>query len=825
MTQVIPNSTSASSDFTHVGASYAGLTNVELALGKGTFVSDVELPGMAHVAILRSPHAHARITSIDTSAAEALEGVLYVMTGEEARSAMRPIPEAWNTREIGAKGVRWYALTPDRVRYVGEAIAAVVAEDKYTATRARDLIDVSYEVLPAVTDPERALEPGSPLVEPDWGDNLLISRDWRAGDVEAALAGAKRVASGVARSQRITGVPLEARGVLASWDHFHQQLTYWESTQNPHPLRTFLAETLGLSENSIRVIQPRVGGAFGLKQPPFQEEPLVAYLSMKLRRPVKWIEERDENFQATGHSRDVKLSYQVAFDDDGVVDAIDIRVIADVGAPTALLGWGQSFVTGYCLPTCYKIPNARIQLSVVVTNKCPWNAYRGFGKDSASFVMDRVMDRVARETGVDRTEVRLRNFIPPDEFPYPQPTGAVLDSGNYHGTMRKVLEMVDYAGFPELQAEARAQGRRIGLGIGQELTPEGCAMPGAVMISAYDGATVRVAPSGEVTVLTGITSPGCGNETTMAQIAAEYLGCEFERVKVIQGDTDVCPYGLGNYSSRGTMYGGSATQKASVELREKLFRVASKILEADVQDIDARDGRIFVKGAPSTSVSFDEVVNQIYRFPFGEFAEDEEPGLESTRYFRMGNVYHQPEKQGRFSNYPAWPNGSAACVVEVDEETGYVKVLRYCLVDDAGRQINPRLVAANLHGAITQGIGGAMFEQIAYGQDGQLHTATLMDYTIPTAVEMPMFELGHQETPSPFTPLGMKGVGESGVGATLGALCGAIENAFPELDLQLDELVLTPSRVWRALRDARAAEGSGELRGGAPVDRKAEVTP
>src|SRR6266498_2301699 len=441
MTQVIPNSTSASSDFTHVGASYAGLTNVELALGNGTFVSDVELPGMAHVAILRSPHAHARITSIDTSAAEALEGVLYVMTGEEAR------------------------------------------------------------------------------------------------------------------------------GVLASWDHFHQQLTYWESTQNPHPLRTFLAETLGLSENSIRVIQPRVGGAFGLKQPPFQEEPLVAYLSMKLRRPAKWIEGRDENFQATGHSRDVKLSYQVAFDDDGVVDAIDIRVIADVGAPTALLGWGQSFVTGYCLPTCYKIPNARIQLSVVVTNKCPWNAYRGFGKDSASFVMDRVMDRVARETGVDRTEVRLRNFILPDEFSYPQPTGAVLDSGNYHGTMRKVLEMVDYAGFPELQAEARAQGRRIGLGIGQKLTPEGCAMPGAVMISAYDGATVRVAPPGEVTVLTGTTSPGCCNETTMAQIAAEYLGCEFERVKVIQGDTDVCPYGLGNYSSRGTMYGGSATQKASVELR------------------------------------------------------------------------------------------------------------------------------------------------------------------------------------------------------------------------------------------------------------------
>jgi carbon-monoxide dehydrogenase large subunit len=794
---------------THIGASYKGLTNTELALGKGVFVSDVELPGMAWAAILRSPHAHARILRIDTSAALAPEGVLDVMTGEEARSNMRPIPEAWNTREIGAKGVQWYPLTPDRVRYVGEAVAAVVAEDKYTAHQALGLIDVEYEVLEAVTDPERAMEPDSALVEPEWGDNLLITRDWRAGDVEAALAAADRRASGTVRSARITGVSLEPRGVIASWDRFTRRLTYWESTQNPHPLRTFLAETLGMPENDIRVIQPRVGGAFGLKQPPFQEEPLLAYLSRKLGRPVKWIEERDENFQATGHSRDVRFSYDVGFDDQGTVSAIDIRVIADVGAPTALLGWGQSFVTGYCLPACYKIPNARIRLSVVVTNKCPWNAYRGFGKDSASFLMDRVMDRVARETGIDRAEVRLRNFIPSDEFPYPQPTGAVLDSGDYAGTMRKVLEMVDYAGFPKLQEEARRQGRRIGIGIGQELTPEGCAMPGAVMISAYDGSTVRVAPTGEVTVLTGVTSPGCGNETAMAQIAAEYLGCEFERVRVIQGDTDICPYGLGNYSSRATMYGGSATQKAAVELRQKLLRVAGKMLETDPEDLDARDGRIFVKGAPGSSVSFDEVVNQIYRFPFREFAEDEEPGLESTRYFRMGNVYHQPEKQGRFSNYPAWPNGTAACVVEVDEETGHVKLLRYCLVDDTGRLINPMLVDANLHGGITQGIGGAIYESIAYGDDGQLHTATLMDYTIPTAVEVPMFEVGHQETPSPFTPLGMKGAGESGVGSALGALCGAIENAFPELELELDELILTPNRVWEAIQAARRGQRTG----------------
>jgi carbon-monoxide dehydrogenase large subunit len=787
----------------HVGVAYTGLTNGELAAGKGTFVSDLQLPGMAHVAVLRASHAHARILSVDTSAAEAVDGVVHVMTGVQAREVFKPIPEAWNTAEVGAKHVDWYPLAADRVRYVGEAVAAVVAEDRYTAVRARDLIDVAYEDLPVVVDPEEAMAPGSALVEPEWGDNLLTTRDFRSGDVERAFAEADHVAEGVVRSQRITGVPLEPRGVVADYEPFHDRLTFWESTQNPHPLRTFLAETLGIAETKIRVIQPRVGGAFGLKQPPFQEEPLVAYLARKLRRPVKWIEERDENFQATGHSRDVKFGYRIAFNDDGTMTGLDVRVIADVGAPTALLGWGMSFVTAYCLPGVYKIPNNRIRLFVVVTNKCPWNAYRGFGKDSASFLMDRVVEDVARRTGVDTTQVRFKNFIPPDQFPYSQPSGAVLDSGDYPSVLRRVLEMVGYADFPDLHRRARQQGRRIGLGIGQELTPEGCAMPGAVMISAYDGATVRVTPSGDVSVLTGVTSPGCGNETAMAQIAAEFLGCEFDRVSVIQGDTEICPYGLGNYSSRATMYGGSAVQKAATELREKLLRVAGKMLEADPLDIDARDGQIFVKGAPSRSVAFDDVVTQIYRYPFGAFAEDEEPGLESTRYFRMGNIYHQPEKQGRFSNYPAWPNGAAACVVEVDEETGYVKVLRFCLVDDAGRIINPLLVAANLHGAITQGIGSAMFEQIVYGHDGQIHSASLMDYTIPTAVEMPLFELGHLQTPSPFTPLGMKGVGESGVGVTLGALCAAIENAFPELDLRMDELTLTPANVWKAIRDAR----------------------
>ena len=788
---------------TNIGQRVTGLTNTQLAAGRGTYVNDISLPDMAYLAFLRSPYAHARIRSIDISAAAARPGVVRILTGEDARRDMRPIPEAWNTREIGAKGIEWYPIISDRVRYVGEVVAAVIAEDRWTASAALDDIIVDYEELPVVADLLTAMEPGADLVEPAWGDNILITRDWAAGDVEGAFSSAEHVISGTVRSNRITGVSIEGRGCLASWDPYQRRLDFWESTQNPHPLRTFLAETLAIPEGSIHVVQPHVGGAFGLKQPPFQEEPVVAYASILLGRPVKWIEERAENFQATGHSRDTLFEYRVAHSAEGRVTGLDIQTFADVGAPTALLGWGQSFVTAYSLPGVYDIPDIRVRLTVVVTNKCPWNAYRGFGKDAQSFVMDRIMDHIARETGLDRTTVRLANFIAADDFPHSQPSGAMLDSGNYQKTFDRLLSRIDYAGFRALQEKARSEGRRIGLGIGQELTPEGCAMPGALMISAYDGATVRVSPSGDVTVLTGVTSPGCGNETAFAQIAADTLGCSMDSIRVIQGDTDLCPYGLGNYSSRGTMYGGSAVQLASGDLRAKLLDVAASMLEASAADLDSADGVISVKGSPDRSVPFTTVVNEIYRHTFGKHAESVEPGLESTRYFRMGNVYHQPETQGRFSNYPAWPYGSAACVVEVDPDTGIVKILDYTLIEDAGTIINPLLVDANLHGAITQGLGSAMYENIVYDEAGQLQTATLMDYTIPTAVEMPRFTIEHEETPSPFTPLGMKGAGESGVGSALGALCSAIEDAFPELDLQMNELPLTPNRVWKAIRTAQ----------------------
>ena len=790
----------------YIGTRVQALPNRQLVAGRGEYVGDVYLEGMLYMAVVRSPYAHAKIRSIDSKAAEAVPGVVYVITGKEVKENMRPILEAYDTAAMGAKGYQWYALCPDHVRFVGEAVAAVVAENKYIARKAADLIEVDYEELPVVHDPEEAMKPDSPLVEPSWGDNILVTRDFKTGDPDKAFAEADGQVSGTIKTQRYTGAAIEPRGYVANYEPYKDMLTFWASTQNPHPMRVFLAETLGIPETGIRVIQPHVGGGFGLKIPTFQEEPLLAYLARKLERPIKWIEERTENLLVGGHAREERLHYEVAYKKDGTVTGLRATVIADVGAPSALCGWGMSFVSAYCIPTCYKIPNNRVQLFSVVTNKCPWNAYRGYGKEAASLLMDRIMDGVAKATGLDRAEVRLKNFIQPEEFPYSQVSGAILDSGDYPKALKRVLEMIDYENFPKMQKEALAEGRRIGLGIGQEVTPEGCSMPRSTLISGYDGATVRVNPSGQVTVLTGVTSPGSGNETAMAQIAADVLGCDLKDIRVIQGDTDTCPYGLGNYSSRSVIMGGSAVQTAATELREKMLKVASKMLEVTPEDLDVEDGKFYVQGAPTRFVLFKEVASTVYRHCYGKDACDVEPGLEATRYFRHPNVYHQPETQGRFSSYPSWPNQAIACIIEVDPETGKIKILKYCAVHDSGTVVNPLMAEANLHGGVCQGIGGAMYENLVYDEAGQLKTTTFMDYTCPTAVEMPWIEVEHQETKSPFTPLGTKGVGESGVTGPLGSVCSAVENAFPELDLKLSDMPLTPQTVWRAIHQAKRRE-------------------
>lgn len=785
-----------------VGQGMPSVNNRRLVQGGGRYVADVRLPEMAHVAVVRSDHAHAEILNVDVSRALAMEGVLDVVTGAEIVAHTDPIISSWNPVEMGAKAVEWYALCAAKVRYQGEAVAAVVAENELTAREAATRVDVTYAPLVPVLDGEAALAPDAPLIEEAWGDNVLVSRDYVTGGPDEAFADADGVVEGRVRCNRVTGAAIEGRGCVADYDRLAGKLTVWSSTQGPHPLRTAIAESLRIPETTVRVIQPDVGGAFGLKQPTFQEEVLIPYLARKHARPMRWIEERIENFLSGGHSRDTAFRYRAAYRTDGTLTALNIGVVADVGAPTALCGYGMAFVTWYCLPTLYRIPNVRLRLDAVVTNKCPWNSYRGYGKDAATFLMERVMDHVARELGYDRAEIRARNFIQPEEFPYAAPSGAVLDSGNYPAVLDKLLAMVDYDTFPQLQREARDEGRHIGLGLSMEMTPEGASVPGSLTIGGFDGTTVRVAPSGEVLALTGVTSPGSGNETAIGQLIADTLGCDVAQVTVIQGDTDACPWGLGNYSSRSVMYGGASAVEASARIRDRMVTVASRMLGCDADRVVIGDGAFCDRERPDRRIEWAEVTSLFYRHPHGEFMEGVEPALEATHHYRVANVYHQPEKQGRLSTYPTWPNGAAAAIVEVDSQTGFFWVRRYCYVHDAGLIVNPTLAEANLHGAIAQGLGGATSEEITYDATGRLQTVSFNEYRPPRAVELPPLELSHVETPSPFTVMGAKGVGESGVGATLNALCSAIEDAMGG-DIWLSELPLRPERVWAAIQRAR----------------------
>jgi len=786
----------------YIGSSVPGLLDPQLVAGRGQYTADVSLPGMGYMAIVRSLYAHARIVSIDVREAANHPKVRRVVTGEDIKKLTNPIPHGIDPRALGGKGTDVYCLALDRVRYVGEPVAALVADDQYAAAEALDLIQVEYEELPVVVDAEKALAANTPFLYPEWETNEMLHVHFQGGEINTAFAEADYVLEDTVRVHRHTGAPLEPRAYVAAYDRREGSLTLWASTQNPHPLRTTLAQTLKLQEGNIRVIQPQVGGGFGLKTSPFQEEPLICLLAMLTGKPVKWIEERNEHLMVCGHAREQVHYFAVAFRQDGKVIGLKDRIIADVGALSTLIGWGMAFVTAFVIPGPYKILHCEVDLSIVVTNKCPWNAYRGFGKENATFLMDRVMDRVAAHLGMDQAEVRAKNFVPPQEFPYTQISGATLDSGNYAEALQTVLTKAGYESFAEEQKKLRKQGRYVGIGISFELTPEGGCIPDS-FFSGYDTSTVRVSPTGQVTVLTGVTSPGSGNETGIAQIVADELGVKLDDVKVIQGDTTICPYGLGNYSSRSILIGGSAALSAAREVRYKVVRVAAGMLETPPEELECEQGRIWVKGKPDKEVAFNDVARYIYRRAYDSYALDMEPGLESTRYFRMPNIHHLPDEYGRINAYPSYPYAACVAIVEVDLATGVVTPLRYVAVHDCGVVINPLLVEGQFQGSVAQGIGGVLYEQLSYDENGQLLTGTFMDYTLPTAVEVPTVELYHQVTPSPFTPLGTKGAGESGISSPFGALVSAVEDALSPLAIQIRETPLTPQRVWRLIQEAK----------------------
>ncbi len=769
--------------------------------GKGKFVADVYLPGMLHAAILRSPYAYAKINSINTKKASRHPGVVAVVTGIEAAKLSKPIPFMYSPTGFGSKTADVYGLATDRARYVGEPVAAVVAVNKLVAYEALELVEVDYTPLTPVVDAERALEPGSPLVYEPWGDNLILKMSFRGGDVDRAFKEADYVIKDSLKSHRYTGVPIEPRAYVADYDRANGKLTLYATTQQPHPLRTTLAAALDIPENNIHVIQPDVGGAFGVKTPPYQEEILLPILAISTGKPVKWVEERRENFLAGGHAREMVHHFEVAFNRDGRVVGLREKMIADTGAPSPLIGWGMAFVGAIHIPGVYKIENVEVESLMVVTNKAPWNAYRGYGKENSNLLMERCMDLVARKLGISPIETRLKNFVQPQEFPFKQVSGQVLDSGDYPKVLNRLLQMSEYDELREERERLRRQGKYVGIGVVFEVAPGGACLPDSY-ITGYDGTTVRVAPTGKVTVLTGITSPGTGNETMIGQVVADELGTSIGDVSVIQGDTDKCPYGLGNFSDRSTIVGASSAMLAAKDIREKMLKVAASMLEASPEDLDIEESRIFVKGVPSKFLKFADVSQTIYRRPY-DCAIDIEPGLEATRYFRTLNATHIPDEQGRISTYPSYPNMAHLAFVEVDGETGEVKILKYAAVHDCGFVMNPMMVEGQLHGGIVQGIGGALYENLVYDDSGQLLTTTFMDYPIPTSMEVPRIEVANHETKSPFTPYGTKGVGESGPVGAPAVLMSAVEDALSSLGVKITELPLTPNKVWELIRDAK----------------------
>jgi aerobic carbon-monoxide dehydrogenase large subunit len=765
-------------------------------VGNGGYFDDLDFPGTLHAAILRSPHAAARIVGVDTASAERAHGVRVLLTGAQASALTRPIPQAMNPASMGGNVVDVRCMAVDEVLYEGQGVAAVAADTLVDAVRALDLIEVRYETLAPVLDAETALAPTTRCVYRHWPDNVVMKQRFRSGDVDAALLVAKYVLEDSIDIQRTATTPIETRGYLADWDPRQERLTFVGTTQNPHPERWILSTTLGLREEQIRVIASNLGGAFGAKMRAQPESVVVALLSRLACKPVKWIEDRSLSFLQG--AREQRHRFTVGFESEGRVTALRVEATTDVGVVSASPGWGMSFITALTFPTGYQVPNLDVQVTAAATNKPPWIAARGFGKESTNLVMERVMDLIARNLNVDPIEIRRRNLVARHQFPYRTATGLRLDSGDYHGALDRIQEAIGYRRARLEQAEARAAGRLFGVGIAFELTPEAADIPGT-LTGGFDTSTVRVSPSGMVTVLTGVTSPGGGSDTAILQVVGDQLGLPAEEITLIQGDTDCCPYGFGNFSSRATLVGASSAALAADDVRAKMAVVAAAMLDDSPESLNFEAGR--VAGSRGGSVSFAEIANAVYTRAF-DVAKNIEPPLEATRSYRPGNIDHTPDDQGRIQPYPTYSYAVHASVVEVDRETGIVHPLRHAVVHDCGTMINPALVEGQMLGAISMGLGMALSEEILYSADGRLMTDSFKTYLLNRAADIPPISIVHLVTPSPFTLLGTKGAGEAGVGGAQAAIVSAVDDAIQPTGARVTRLPLRPPEILRRLHAA-----------------------
>jgi aerobic carbon-monoxide dehydrogenase large subunit len=762
--------------------------------GEAEYLDDIAFPRLAHCAILRSPVPHARIVSIDVDRARVAPGVRAVLTARDAVDAAGPMPHVFDPVNVGGNTAVFHCLPVEEVRWAGQPIAAVAADTLAAAQAAVELIDLRLQELPFVLDAHEALAPDAPRVFSDWTANQVGSYHWTEGDPERRLAHAAHVIRDEVAIQRYYCAPMETRGYVADWKR--GQLTVHASCQMPHPMRSHLATVLGMPENRIRVIAPTVGGGFGHKFHGFEEEIIVALLSRSAGTAVKWLETRADSMLVGAR----EFSYEMALgvEEDGSIVAFTARILGNIGALGPWGGWCMTFPAAMTLPGPYRIKDYDVETVPVVTNKAPWSGARGYGKEAAALALERMVDLAAERIGMDPAEIRRRNFIPPDEFPY-WTAGKRLDSGDYPGALDQVLELADYAGLRVEQARARAEGRLFGVGVGFEVCPEGADFAGS-FFRGFDTSTVRVDPSGSVTVLTGVTSPGSGSESGIALLVAEALGVPFSAVEVRQGDTESSPYGFGNFSSRALTTGGGSAVLAAGEVRDRMARVAGLMLDAPPESLRFAAGAITVSDEPERTIAFAAVADQVYRRaqPLGG---EVYPQLEATRSDGPGNYQWIPDEQGRMSMYPSFPFSAHVSVVEIDPETGVVRVREHCTVDDCGVVVNHVLVESQIHGAIAMGIGGALWEHVRYDDEGRLSTATFKQYLMPRAPDLPSFRLGSQVTPSPFTSLGTKGAGESGVGGTLAAVANAVNDALAPRGVRIHEMPLSPIRILAALRE------------------------
>jgi carbon-monoxide dehydrogenase large subunit len=766
-----------------------------LITGSATYTDDLKLPGLVYAMFVRSPYAHARITAINVQAARSAPGVVAVYTGQDVKDRLNPVPCAWNVPNCDLKVPPHPLLAHDRVRYVGDAVAMVIATSRAAARDAVDLVEVDYEPLPATADPEKAARPGAPRLHEEVPGNLAFTWTVSGGDADAAFKAAEVTVSERIVQQRLLPTAMEPRAAVASYNRGAGQLTLWATTQNPHIHRFLCSVMLKLPEHRIRVIAPEVGGGFGSKIPAYPDETLCCFAAMELGRPVKWTEDRSENYKATIHGRDHIQYVEMCGTRDGKITGLRTRVYAGLGAYASTAGPGiPTILHGLVYSGAYTIPNIHGVVHGVYTNGTPVDAYRGAGRPEAAYLVERLVDLFARKLGMDPVELRRRNFIPKDRFPYTVATGITYDSGNYEAALDKALGILDYKAFRAEQEKARRQGRYLGVGVASYIEICGLGpsqVAGAVGFGGglYESALVRVYPTGVVRVYIGASPHGQGEETTFAQIVADEFGYPVENVEIVHGDTETTPQGWGTYGSRTTAVCGSAVKNAALKVKEKARKLAAHLLEANEADLEWKDGKFAVRGSPDRAKSFAELAlmaNVAWNMPPGM-----EPGMEASAFFDPSNF--------------VYPFGTHVCTVEVDGDTGQVQIRRYIAVDDCRPPINPMIVDGQIHGGVVQGIGEGLQEIAVYDDEGQLLTGTMMDYAVPRASQMPRIETAHTITPSPVNPLGVKGVGEAGTIASAACLVNAVCDALAPLGIVHIDKPLTPARVWAAIQRAKGA--------------------